>query len=87
MFVIAVYDMGEKRVAKALKICRKYLNWIQNSVFEGETTKAKLERLKSDMKTIMKEDEDSFVIYILRDEKYSNREIIGLKKGGFESII
>ena len=26
MYVIAVYDVGEKRVAKMLKLCRKYLN-------------------------------------------------------------
>ena len=29
MFVIAVYDFEEKRVAKALKICRKYLTWVR----------------------------------------------------------
>ena len=31
MYVILVYDCGEKRVGKMLKLCRKYLNWIQNS--------------------------------------------------------
>jgi CRISPR-associated protein Cas2 len=36
MYVILVYDMGEKRVSKMMKHCRKYLNWIQNSVFEGK---------------------------------------------------
>jgi CRISPR-associated protein Cas2 len=87
MFVIAMYDIGGKRVGKALKICRKYLNWIQNSVFEGELSKANLEKLKVDMQKIMDFEEDSFVLYILRDTKYSTREIIGLKKGGAELII
>lgn len=45
MYVILVYDCGEKRVAKMLKLCRKYLNWIQNSVFEGEITEVKLKEL------------------------------------------
>ena len=36
MYVLLVYDVEEKRVVKALKLCRQYLNWIQNSVFEGE---------------------------------------------------
>ena len=36
MFVIMVYDVGKKRVAKVLKKSRKYLHWVQNSVFEGE---------------------------------------------------
>jgi len=45
MYVILVYDCGEKRVGKMLKLCRKYLNWIQNSVFEGEITDVKLKEL------------------------------------------
>ncbi len=34
MYYIAVYDVGEKRVGKMLKIFRKYMHHIQNSVFE-----------------------------------------------------
>ena len=45
MYVILVYDCGEKRVGKMLKLCRKYLNWIQNSVFEGEISEVKLKEL------------------------------------------
>jgi CRISPR-associated protein Cas2 len=40
MFVILVYDFDKKRVAKALKIARKYLYWVQNSVLEGEISEA-----------------------------------------------
>lgn len=42
MYVILVYDIDAKRVGKMLKLCRRYLNWIQNSVFEGELTDVKL---------------------------------------------
>lgn len=42
MFVILVYDVDQKRVAKVLKKCREYLFWVQNSVFEGELTEMKL---------------------------------------------
>ncbi|WP_101494345.1 CRISPR-associated endonuclease Cas2 [Sulfobacillus thermosulfidooxidans] len=45
MFVILVYDAGVKRDPKILKTCRKYLNWIQNSVFEGELTEGKLKKI------------------------------------------
>ena len=45
MYVILVYDCSEKRVGKMLKLYRKYLNWIQNSVFEGEITEVKLKEL------------------------------------------
>ena len=46
MYIIVVYDVGEKRVGKILKLCRQYLCWIQNSVFEGELSEAKLRELK-----------------------------------------
>ena len=37
MYVIVVYDVGEKRVGKMLKLCRQYLCWIQNSVFNDQS--------------------------------------------------
>jgi CRISPR-associated protein Cas2 len=87
MKVILVYDIGEKRVNKILKTCRKYLNWVQNSVFEGEISYAKFEKLKMEIKNIINEDEDSVIIYTFKTEWYSNREIIGKEKGGEELII
>ncbi|MCS7256766.1 MAG: CRISPR-associated endonuclease Cas2, partial [Thermomicrobium sp.] len=35
MYVIVAYDVGVERVARVLKICRKYLTWVQNSLLEG----------------------------------------------------
>ena len=32
MYVIIVYDVGEKRVGKMLKLCRQYLCWIQSTI-------------------------------------------------------
>lgn len=87
MFIILVYDIGEKRVAKVLKKCRKYLYWVQNSVFEGEISPAKLKMLKEELKRIIHKDEDSVIIYNLRTTKYSSREVIGLDKGGEENIL
>jgi len=87
MYVIMVYDVNVKRVNKVLKIGRKYLDWIQNSVLEGEITIAKYEKLKSEIMDIINEEEDSIVFYILRTTKYSKREILGLTKGGSKLII
>ena len=50
MYVVLVYDIGERRVGKMLKLCRRYLNWIQNSVFEGEITEVKLKELLANAK-------------------------------------
>ena len=63
MYVIAVYDMGEKRVGKMLKLMRRYLIWIQNSVFEGEITPSKLLELKIEAQKIMVKGEDSLIIF------------------------
>ena len=87
MFVILVYDIREKRVGKVLKICRKYLNWVQNSVFEGEITKAKLFKLKTELKKIIKEEEDSILVYKFRTVKYYEREVIGKEKQPIDNII
>lgn len=87
MKVILVYDINEKRVAKVLKTCRKYLYWVQNSVFEGEISEAKLEKLKMELRKIINEEEDSVIIYTFRTTWYTRRETIGLKKGGEEVII
>jgi CRISPR-associated protein Cas2 len=87
MYVILVYDVGEKRVAKACKFCRRYLNWVQNSVFEGELTDARFARLKSGIRRMIAEDEDSVLIYRLRDEKLMNREVIGLEKSPTDNIL
>ena len=52
MFVILVYDVEQKRVAKVLKKCREYLFWVQNSVFEGELTEMKLRQLRENLKLL-----------------------------------
>lgn len=87
MFIILVYDVGEKRVGKVLKICRKYLNWVQNSVLEGEISDAGFKKLKQELKRAINDQEDSIIFYILRTTKYSSRETMGIKKGGDEMII
>lgn len=87
MFVILVYDFAEKRVGKALKIGRKYLHWVQNSVLEGEISNANFIKLKTELKSLMNPDEDSIILYTFRAQKYSKREEYGLKKGGDENIL
>ncbi len=87
LFVILVYDVNRKRVVKVLKKCRQYLNWVQNSVLEGEISEANFRKLKMELERIIRTDEDSVIFYCLRTTKYSFREIMGLKKGGDENII
>jgi len=87
MYLIMVYDIGENRVNKVLKIGRKYLNWVQNSVLEGEISTAGFEKLKMELKGIINKEEDSVIFYLMRTTNYSSREIMGLQKGGRDIII
>ena len=86
MFVIMVYDVEEKRVNKVLKTARKYLTWIQNSVLEGEIRKSSFEKLKWELKKIIDQEKDSIVFYKFRTKMYTERETMGIKKGGEEII-
>jgi CRISPR-associated protein Cas2 len=87
MYVILVYDVNEKRVVKMLKLCRRYLNWIQNSVFEGEITEVKLMELKQQALEIMKTKEDSIIIFKSREAKWLKKEIVGLEKNPLSSFL
>ncbi|MDO4695394.1 CRISPR-associated endonuclease Cas2 [Porphyromonas sp.] len=86
MYIILVYDVGEKRVGKMLRLCRRYLNWIQNSVFEGEITPSSLLELKHEAKMIMKE-KDSMIIFSTRQETWLNKEIIGDERASIDNFL
>ena len=87
MYVILVYDIEEKRVGKMLKLCRKYLNWIQNSVFEGELTEVKLKELLQFAKKIMKLEKDSIIVFSSREEKWLEKQVLGREKNQLGNII
>jgi CRISPR-associated protein Cas2 len=87
MYIILVYDMEEKRVAKMLKLCRQYLNWIQNSVFEGEITEVKLKELLYRAKNIMEIEKDSIIVFSSRQEKWLNKQVIGKEKNDTDNFI
>lgn len=81
MFVIVVYDVGVKRVAKVQKKCREYLFWVQNSVLEGQLTEMKLRQLKRELMSIIDDKYDSIIIYTFGSTKYSSRGVLGREKG------
>lgn len=87
MYVIAMYDVGEKRVGKMLKLCRRYLNWIQNSVFEGEITEVKLMELKQYALKIMNEETDSLIVFKTRQEKWLDKEIVGKERQSLSNFL
>ncbi|MDT0689721.1 CRISPR-associated endonuclease Cas2 [Salegentibacter sp. F188] len=87
MYLILVYDIGQKRVGKMLKLCRKYLHWIQNSVFEGEITPVKLKELLAEAGKIMDEEQDSLIIFKSRNEKWLEKEVVGKEKNEIDTFL
>ena len=87
MYVILVYDFGEKRVNKMLKLCRKYLNWIQNSVFEGEISEVRLKELILQSEEFIDKDEDSIIIFRGSSQKAMNKQIIGRERSSIDTFL
>lgn len=87
MYVILVYDIGEKRVGKMLKLCRRYLNWIQNSVFEGDITEVKLQELLLKAKGIMELGEDSLIVFKSRESRWLEKQIVGQERMSTDTFL
>ena len=87
MYVILVYDCGEKRVGKMLRLCRKYLNWIQNSVFEGEISEVKLKEMLLLAKKFMIKEEDSIILFKGRTKEWMEKEIVGCEKASTDQFL
>ncbi len=87
MYVIIVYDVGEKRVGKMLKLCRQYLCWIQNSVFEGELSEVKLKELNLKMKGIIEPSEDSVILFTNKMGYNMNKQILGREKMATDNFL
>lgn len=69
-----------------LKLCRQYLFWTQNSVFEGYISQGNLKELKRKILKIINKKEDNVRIYIFDSMKYSRKMDLGVFKD-FDNII
>jgi CRISPR-associated protein, Cas2 family len=87
MYVIIVYDAGIERLNKIRIFLKQYLNWVQNSVFEGELTKAEYMKVRSRLNELIDDDLDCIFIYHVRDKKYLGIEELGTRKAEIDSII
>lgn len=87
MYVILVYDMEQARLPKMLKLCRRYLNWVQNSVFEGELTEVQLRQLKWEAGRLMDPEKDSLLLFTSREPRWMEKEVLGLEKGKTDQFL
>lgn len=87
MYVLIVYDIEVKRVSRVHKFLKRYLNWVQNSVFEGEMTESQIEEVKAGLRRIMSTDVDSVLIYTARDERWLSKEVLGHERGETSNLL
>ena len=78
MFIILAYDVASARNAKVLKICRKYLSHVQESVFEGNISESKMKNLQKELERVICTNEDRICIYRLDSLRYVSKQQIGL---------
>lgn len=93
MYVIAMYDIntetkaGRKRLRQIFKLMKIYLIRIQNSVFEGEITKAKFEEMKLKINDLIDSTIDSVIFFKSRDIKWMDKDICGFEKDDTDNFL
>ena len=76
MYIVMVYDLEADRTQKALKLGRRYLTHVQNSVLEGEISEGDLATLKNEVDDLLKSGE-STIIYELSSNTLLDRSVYG----------
>ncbi len=80
MHIILAYDVEVERVGKVCRYLRRYLPRVQNSVFEGEMTEGGLEIMKAGLRRKIDPAKDAVLIWVLRDARWVDRQIMGREK-------
>lgn len=77
MYVIITYDVNSSNCIKAMKVLRKYLFHLHESVFEGEITDKNLKDLIEELAKKIDVKDDSIVIFKLLSDKYLRKDYVG----------
>ena len=87
MYVLVVYDVEVRRVGRIHKFLKRHLNWVQNSVLEGELTEAQIEEVQTGLGRLMDKDTDSVLIYTAREERWLEKQVIGRERGNTDNLL
>jgi CRISPR-associated protein Cas2 len=87
MYVVVVYDVEQRRVAKVCHFLRRYLNWVQNSAFEGELSESQLEEVIVGVRKLVNRTSDSVYFYVIPDRKWCKRRVVGVEKSLSDTIL
>jgi CRISPR-associated protein Cas2 len=87
LHVIIAYDIGVERLHKVYLVMKQYLNWIQNSAFEGDLSLGQLEELRIKVTKVIDEEKDSIVVFLVSNPEWIDWKVWGREKGQTESIV
>lgn len=87
MYYLVVYDVDVERVNKIHKFLKTYLNWIQNSVFEGELGDSDYIKVKKKINEIIDKNIDSVLIFKFRDKYSFEKEVVGRERSPVTNIM
>jgi len=76
MFVIIVYDVQSSRSGKLRKKLRQYLNWKQNSVFDGDITESEMEYIHDFIQGYVRDDEQ-VILYEIDGSDFVIEKVFG----------
>ncbi len=87
MRVIIVYDVGVERVNDVRKILKQYLNWVQNSAFEGDISEGVVEEIRQKLFSVIDPDTDSIIVYSINNPAWIKKRVWGVEKGHTDNIL
>jgi len=87
LYIIIIYDISVERVNKVCQFLRRYLNWVQNSAFEGELSEGLVEEMKIGLNKLIKKTEDSVIIFSVSSKKWLKKEVLGIEKNEVTTLL
>lgn len=75
MFVVIVYDVQADRTQEICNYLRRWLDWRQNSVFDGRLTQSEYERVLSWLRSFVRGGEQVLVYTTTREDSLDIEEI------------
>ena len=87
MYIVIVYDVGVERVDEVYHILKRYLQWVQNSVFEGEITLGKIEEVRNLLSDVIDKNKDCIIVYSVNNPKWLEKTVWGRVKGKTDNIL
>jgi len=87
LYIVVVYDVAVERLDRVRSVLKQYLNWVQNSAFEGELTTGTLEELKLKLSDVIEEDRDSLLFYSVSNPKWLGKDVLGVEKSAPSTVV